>query len=145
MIFVYKFIFFDSTQILLDCGVNIGTYTLMMLQGAELGRAEAIDKYKMKSKDLLAPHIYLIRICFDAPIAVFSLVRARRHLLERTIVIFSTSAFFLQQRPVASKEFDRTPLRLHLRRRKKTMQNGKTCRKRKKSSPIDARKRSENG
>ncbi len=46
-------------------------------------------------------------------------MRAQRHLLERTIVIFSTSAFFLQQRPVASKEFDRTPLRLHLRRRKK--------------------------
>jgi len=60
--------YFDSTQILLDCGVNIGTYTLMMLQGAELGRAEAINKYKMKSKWRIIPRdfgIYRGKKVFD--------------------------------------------------------------------------------
>jgi radical SAM superfamily enzyme YgiQ (UPF0313 family) len=47
--------YFESTKILLDCGVNIGTYTLMMLQGAELGRVEAVKKYGMKSKWRLVP------------------------------------------------------------------------------------------
>ena len=47
--------YFDSTRVLLDCGVSIGTWTLMMLQGAELGREEAINKYGMKSRWRIVP------------------------------------------------------------------------------------------
>jgi len=47
--------YFDSIRILLDCGVAIGTYTLMLLQGAELGRVEAVKKYGMKSKWRIVP------------------------------------------------------------------------------------------
>ena len=47
--------YFDSTKLLLDCGVNVSTYTLMMLQGTELGREEAINKYGMKSKWRVMP------------------------------------------------------------------------------------------
>ena len=39
----------------MDNEVNIGTYTLMMLQGAELGQEEAIKKYDMKSKWRIVP------------------------------------------------------------------------------------------
>ena len=47
--------YFDSTKGLLDAGVSVGTYTLMMLQGAELGRDEAIKKYDMKAKWRIVP------------------------------------------------------------------------------------------
>ena len=47
--------YFRSTKILMDCGVSVSTYTLMMLQGAELGREEAINKYDMKSKYRIVP------------------------------------------------------------------------------------------
>jgi radical SAM superfamily enzyme YgiQ (UPF0313 family) len=47
--------YFESTKILLDCGVNIGTYTLMLLQGAELGRKDMMEKYEMKSKWRVIP------------------------------------------------------------------------------------------
>lgn len=47
--------YFDSTKGLLDAGVSVGTYTLMMLQGAELGRDEAIKKYSMKAKWRIVP------------------------------------------------------------------------------------------
>ena len=47
--------YFRSTKILMDCGVNVATYTLMMLQGAELGREEAINKYGMQSKWRIVP------------------------------------------------------------------------------------------
>ena len=47
--------YFNSTKILMDCGVSVSTYTLMMLQGAELGREEAINKYGMKSKWRIVP------------------------------------------------------------------------------------------
>ena len=39
----------------MDCGVGVSTYTLMMLQGADLGREEHIEKYGMKSKWRIVP------------------------------------------------------------------------------------------
>ena len=39
----------------MDCGVSVSTYTLMMLQGADLGREEDINKYGMKSKWRIVP------------------------------------------------------------------------------------------
>ena len=39
----------------MDCGVNVSTYTLMMLQGTDLGREEDIKKYDMKSKWRIVP------------------------------------------------------------------------------------------
>ena len=39
----------------MDHNVQPGTYTLMMLCGAELGRDEAINKYEMKSKYRVLP------------------------------------------------------------------------------------------
>ena len=63
-----KHTYFNSTKILLDCGVRIGTYTLMMLYGAELGREEAIQKYGMKSKWRIVPRdfgIYRGKKVFD--------------------------------------------------------------------------------
>ena len=47
--------YFKSVQILMDCGVSVSTYTLMMLQGADLGREEDINKYGMKSKYRIVP------------------------------------------------------------------------------------------
>jgi radical SAM superfamily enzyme YgiQ (UPF0313 family) len=47
--------YFRSTKILMDCGVSVTTYTLMMLQGADLGREEDINKYGMKSKWRIVP------------------------------------------------------------------------------------------
>ena len=47
--------YFRSAQILMDCGVSVSTYTLMMLQGADLGREEDINKYGMKSKWRIVP------------------------------------------------------------------------------------------
>jgi len=60
--------YFDSARILLDCGVNVATNTLMMLQGAELGREELINKYGMKSKWRVVPRnfgIYRRKKIFD--------------------------------------------------------------------------------
>jgi radical SAM superfamily enzyme YgiQ (UPF0313 family) len=47
--------YFKSVKILMDCGVSVQTYTLMMLQGADLGREEDIKKYDMKSKWRIVP------------------------------------------------------------------------------------------
>jgi radical SAM superfamily enzyme YgiQ (UPF0313 family) len=47
--------YFKSIKILMDCGVSVETYTLMMLQGADLGREEDINKYGMKSKWRIVP------------------------------------------------------------------------------------------
>jgi radical SAM superfamily enzyme YgiQ (UPF0313 family) len=47
--------YFKSTKILMDCGVGVSTYTLMMLQGEDLGREEHIEKYGMKSKWRIVP------------------------------------------------------------------------------------------
>jgi len=60
--------YFDSTKNLLDAGVSIGTYTLMMLQGAELGRDEAIKKYGMEGRWRIVPRefgIYKGKKVFD--------------------------------------------------------------------------------
>ena len=60
--------YFDSVKILIDAGVSIGTYTLMMNQGAELGRHEAIKKYGLKSKWRIVPRdfgIYRGKKVFD--------------------------------------------------------------------------------
>ena len=39
----------------MDCGVSVATYTLMMLQGAGLGREGTINKYGMKYKWRIVP------------------------------------------------------------------------------------------
>tara|TARA_B100001540_G_scaffold300060_1_gene305128 strand:- start:971 stop:3082 length:2112 start_codon:yes stop_codon:yes gene_type:complete len=47
--------YFDGMKFLMDNNVMTGTYTLMMLCGAELGRDEAIKKNKMISKYRILP------------------------------------------------------------------------------------------
>ena len=47
--------YYESVKTLMDNEVNCSTFTLMMLQGAELGREEAIKKYGMKSKWRIVP------------------------------------------------------------------------------------------
>ncbi len=47
--------YYDGIKFLMDHNVQPGTYTLMMLCGAELGRDEAINKYEMKSKYRILP------------------------------------------------------------------------------------------
>lgn len=47
--------YFDGVKFLLDNHIQPGTYTLMMLCGAELGRDAAIEKYKMKGKWRILP------------------------------------------------------------------------------------------
>ena len=47
--------YFKSSKILMDFGVSVTTYTLMMLHGADLGREEGIKKYGMKSKYRIVP------------------------------------------------------------------------------------------
>jgi radical SAM superfamily enzyme YgiQ (UPF0313 family) len=44
-----------SVAYLLDAGISMSTYTLMTLQGAELGRPEARKKYKMETQFRLLP------------------------------------------------------------------------------------------
>ena len=39
----------------MDCGVSVSTHTLVMLQGADLGREEDINRYGMKSKFRIVP------------------------------------------------------------------------------------------
>ena len=57
--------YFRSAQILMDCGVSVSTYTLMMLQGADLGREEDINKYGMKSKWRIVYYNGIIRsVCY---------------------------------------------------------------------------------
>lgn len=50
-----KSTYYDGIKFLMDHNVQPGTYTLMMLCGAELGRDEAIKKYSMKSKYRILP------------------------------------------------------------------------------------------
>ena len=60
--------YFDSVKILMDAGVSISTYTLMMNQGAELGRDETIKKYDMKTKWRVVPRdfgVYRGKKIFD--------------------------------------------------------------------------------
>jgi radical SAM superfamily enzyme YgiQ (UPF0313 family) len=47
--------YFESVKELMDSEVGLTTFTLMMLQGAELGREDAIKKYGMKSKWRIVP------------------------------------------------------------------------------------------
>ncbi len=47
--------YFEGLKFLMDNNVMTSTYTLMMLCGAELGRDEAINKYKIKSKFRILP------------------------------------------------------------------------------------------
>ena len=46
---------FEGIKFLMERNVQPGTYTLMMLCGAELGRDQAIRKYEMKSKYRILP------------------------------------------------------------------------------------------
>ena len=47
--------YLKGIEFLMDHNVQVGTYTLMMLCGTELGRDHAIEKYKMKSKWRILP------------------------------------------------------------------------------------------
>ena len=47
--------YYDGVKFLLDNHIQPGTYTLMMLCGAELGKDAAIEKYKMKGKWRILP------------------------------------------------------------------------------------------
>ena len=47
--------YFEGLKFLMDNNVMTSTYTLMMLCGAELGRDEAIDKFKIKSRFRILP------------------------------------------------------------------------------------------
>jgi len=47
--------YFEGIKFLMERNVQPGTYTLMMLCGAELGRDQAIRKYEMKSKYRILP------------------------------------------------------------------------------------------
>jgi radical SAM superfamily enzyme YgiQ (UPF0313 family) len=60
--------YFDGIKFLMDNNVQPGTYTLMMLCGAELGRDEAINKFEMKSKYRILPKQfgkYNNNFCFE--------------------------------------------------------------------------------
>jgi len=59
----------DSVRILTENGLTIGTYTLMMLCGSELGRREAIEKHQMEAKFRMLPRqfgIYRGKKVFEA-------------------------------------------------------------------------------
>ena len=45
----------DSVGILADNGVSLGTYTLVMLSGNELGRRESGEKFGLKTKYRVLP------------------------------------------------------------------------------------------
>ena len=47
--------YYDGVKVLMDNEVSMSTYTLMMLQGAELGREDAIKEYDMKAKWRIVP------------------------------------------------------------------------------------------
>ncbi len=47
--------YFEGLKFLMDNNVMTSTYTLMMLCGAELGRDEAIDKFKIQSRFRILP------------------------------------------------------------------------------------------
>jgi radical SAM superfamily enzyme YgiQ (UPF0313 family) len=47
--------YFEGIKFLMEHHIQPGTYTLMMLVGAELGRDAAIEKYKMKGKWRILP------------------------------------------------------------------------------------------
>ena len=42
--------YYNSVKVLIDNGLRISTYTLMMLMGAELGRSQARNQFSMKSQ-----------------------------------------------------------------------------------------------
>jgi radical SAM superfamily enzyme YgiQ (UPF0313 family) len=50
--------YFAGVKFLMDNNIQTQTYTLMMLCGADLGRDEAIKKYKMKSKYRIIPKAF---------------------------------------------------------------------------------------
>ena len=47
--------YLDNVRLLMEYRVNVATYTLMLLCGAELGREDEIEKYKMKYKWRIIP------------------------------------------------------------------------------------------
>jgi radical SAM superfamily enzyme YgiQ (UPF0313 family) len=109
-----KHTYFNSTKILLDCGVRVGTYTLMMLYGAELGREEAIQKYGMKSKWRIVPRdfgIYRGKKVFDVErVCVGTNTMPYDDYLEcrrfSFIVIFFSNFIFAPIRRLLEKDLD---------------------------------------
>lgn len=96
--------YYDNVRLLIDFGVNPGTYTLMMLQGTELGREEMIKKYHMKSRYRIVPRDFgtyrgkkifdIERVCVETntmPYKDFLECRKFSLLIE----FFSLSTFFL--------------------------------------------------
>ena len=109
-----KHTYFNSTKILLDCGVRVGTYTLMMLYGAELGREEAIQKYGMKSKWRIVPRdfgIYRGKKVFDVEkVCVGTNTMSYDDYLEcrrfSFIVIFFSNFIFTPIRRLLERDLD---------------------------------------
>ena len=109
-----KHTYFNSTKILLDCGVRVGTYTLMMLYGAELGRKEAIQKYGMKSKWRIVPRdfgIYRGKKVFDVEkVCVGTNTMSYDDYLEcrrfSFIVIFFSNFIFTPIRRLLERDLD---------------------------------------
>ena len=106
--------YFDSTRILLDCGVSVGTYTLMLNQGAELGRVESVKKYGMKSKWRIVPRDFgtyrgkkvfdVERACVETNTMSFKeYLECRR--FSFLVHLFSNSVF-LPIKKLLSKELD---------------------------------------
>ena len=60
--------YYNSVKVLIDNGLRISTYTLMMLMGAELGRSQARKQFSMKSRYRVVPRQfgeYRGKKCFD--------------------------------------------------------------------------------
>ena len=95
--------YLDNVKLLMNYGVNVGTYTLMLLKGAELGREEDIKKYGLKSAWRIVPRDFgtyrgkkifdVERVCVASdtmPYKDFIQCRKFSFLVE----VFSYSIFF---------------------------------------------------
>ena len=92
----------DSTRLLTENGITLGTYTLMMLRGSELGRSESRDKFAMKTKFRVLPRQFgeyggkrileVEEVCVETATMPFgSYCRSRR--FSFIIAIFSSNIF----------------------------------------------------
>ena len=96
--------YLDNVRLLMDYGVNPGTYTLMLLQGTELGREESIKKFGLKSRYRVVPLNFGIyrgkkifdveRVCVETNSMPYKdFIECRKFSL--LIEFFSYSMFFL--------------------------------------------------
>lgn len=95
--------YYDGVKVLMDNEVSMSTYTLMMLQGAELGREDAIKEYDMKAKWRIVPRDFgeyrgkkvfdIERVCVANNTMSFQdYLNCRRFSL--IIYLFTNSVFF---------------------------------------------------